>query len=48
MNGKFWLEALPLEAGTNSLWLTARSAAGHLTQASLTVLRKKVPVPNGP
>lgn len=38
-NGTFWLEGLPLMAGTNTLLLTATTAAGHSTQSSLTVIQ---------
>jgi hypothetical protein len=38
-NGTFWLEGLPLKPGTNTLWLTATSAAGQTTQSTLSVVQ---------
>ena len=50
-NGKFWVENLPLAAGTNAFTLAATDAAGNSNVLNLTVVQSDVeltidPVPD--
>jgi hypothetical protein len=41
-NGMFWLEDLPLAAGTNTIELTATDAAGNVNTTSFNLVQSSV------
>ncbi len=41
-SGKFWVENLPLNSGTNTVTLSATDAVGHITTTSLDVVQSAV------
>ena len=41
-NGMFWVENLPLSAGTNRVYLTAKDAAGNVSSTNLSVVKSSV------
>ena len=41
-NGMFWVENLPLAAGTNVVYLTATDAAGNVSSTNLSVVKSSV------
>ena len=41
-NGMFWVENLPLAAGTNVVYLTAKDAAGNVSSTNLSVVKSSV------
>jgi hypothetical protein len=43
-NGTFWVESLPLAAGTNLVTLVAEDAAGNLSSTNLSVVQSSVTV----
>ncbi len=43
-NGMFWVEGLPLSAGTSSIELTATDAAGNVNTTNFTVVQSSVTV----
>ena len=43
-NGKFWLENLPLNSGTNTVTVTASDVVGNQSETNLTLVRSAVTV----
>ena len=41
-NGMFWVENMPLEAGTSSIQITATDAAGNVSSTNLSVVKSSV------
>lgn len=41
-DGRFWVEGIPLSAGTNTLTLTASDAAGNITVTNISVIQTSI------